>query len=89
MPLTFSLLQYSDMLQYNTIYVAYETEIDCMDVLVFHTYLIEDTFGYQNSSKGLLEDLFCSASILAMNARQLCTGFIMQKEEHWNLVCVA
>jgi len=24
-----------------------------------------------------------------MNARQLCTGFIMWKEEHWSLFCVA
>lgn len=45
MPLTFSLLQYIDILQYNTISVVYETEIGCMDVLVFHTSLIEDTFG--------------------------------------------
>jgi hypothetical protein len=45
MPLTFSLLQYSDILQYITISVAYETEIGCMEILVFHTPLIEDAFG--------------------------------------------
>jgi hypothetical protein len=44
--LTFSLVQYGDILRYITTSVAYETEISCTEVPVFHPSVIEDTFGY-------------------------------------------